>query len=86
MLKIYHNGKFTSHLRNSSFNITNLKLSCPKGRGLELATTPPGKIIVLAAGTGLYPFCDLIDLLFKSQILLEDHESKQKILKNNPIL
>lgn len=76
MLKIYHNGKFTSYLKSTSFNVPNLKLSCPKGRGLELGTTSPGKIIILAAGTGLYPFCDFIDLLFKSQLLLEDHELK----------
>lgn len=35
------------------------------GRGLSLHEAPPGIILMLAAGTGINPFCDLIDLVFK---------------------
>jgi NAD(P)H-flavin reductase len=86
MLKIYGEGKMTSALRDRSFNVTNLKLSCPRGRGLELDSTSPGRIIVLAGGTGLFPFCDLIDLLYKAHILSENHENRNLILAQSPIL
>jgi hypothetical protein len=35
------------------------------GRGLALHEIHSGLILLLAAGTGLNPYCDLIDLLFK---------------------
>ena len=35
------------------------------GRGLALHEVKPGIVLMLAAGTGLNPYCDLIDLLFK---------------------
>ncbi len=36
------------------------------GKGLGLDDVPDeGKIIILCEGTGLWPFCDFIDLLFK---------------------
>lgn len=86
MLKIYANGKMTSALKGRTFDIDNLKLSCPRGRGLELESTEPGRIIVLAGGTGLFPFCDLIDLLFKAEMLQHKHDLSHQILKENPVL
>lgn len=86
MLKIYANGKLTSALKGRTFDIENMKLSCPRGRGLELESTEPGRIIVLAGGTGLFPFCDLIDLLLKAEMLEQKHELSSQLIKENPIL
>jgi hypothetical protein len=49
-----------------------LQLSQPKGFGLELEVTKPGRIIIVAGGTGLFPFSDFIDLYFKSVYLQEN--------------
>ena len=47
----------------------------------------PGKIIICVGGTGLYPFNDLIDLLFKAKLLREENASiNQLLLDANPIL
>ena len=73
MLKIYNDGKFTSKLVEPQIYGTSFELSQPKGLGIELELTKPGKIVVVAGGTGLFPFSDLIDLLFK-----------ETFIKNNP--
>jgi len=46
-----------------------MQLSRPLGKGMSLHEMPNGKIIMFAAGTGLHPYCDLIDLLFKEMIV-----------------
>lgn len=63
---MYPGGKLTESLVNR-FNTGSIELvlSEPKGEGLQLASAKPGKIIIVTGGTGLYPFSDLIDLLFK---------------------
>jgi hypothetical protein len=66
---VYEGGKFTSQLLNNNLGKTDFELSLQKGLGLELETTNPGKIIVVAGGTGLFPFSDLIDLLFKDAFI-----------------
>ncbi len=86
MLKIYWNGKLTSSLKRNNFTNSNFKISAPKGRGLELDRTVPGKILVVAGGTGLFPFCDLIDLLFKRKLLEEGHPQSSVIRDRNPLL
>lgn len=40
-------------------------MSTSRGEGLKFGELKPGKIVIVAGGTGLFPFCDLIDLLFK---------------------
>jgi len=42
-----------------------LTITQPLGFGLHLSSLPEGKVIVLTGGTGLHPFYDLIDLIFK---------------------
>ena len=69
MLKVYNDGKLTSALKDSNFIGMSVKFSCPRGRGLELENTKEGRVIVVAGGTGLFPFSDIIDLLFKYQIV-----------------
>jgi NAD(P)H-flavin reductase len=36
-----------------------------------------GKVIIVAGGTGIYPFSDLIDLLYKNKKLAENINLKQ---------
>ena len=48
-----------------SHKARSLKLSPPKGLGLNFAELKERTIFIIAGGTGLYPFSDLIDLLFK---------------------
>lgn len=36
-----------------------------RGRGLCLDLLPSGDVVFIAGGTGLFPFLDLIDLMFK---------------------
>lgn len=93
MLKVYEGGKFTSQLLNNNLGKTDFELSQQKGLGLELETTNPGKIIVVAGGTGLFPFSDLIDLLFKDAFIKNNSTNNRiadsiynnsAILKRNP--
>jgi len=64
IIKRYANGALTNKL----FMQTNtpLNIEGPKGRGLCLASIHPGSIAIIAGGTGLLPFLDIIDLIFKA--------------------
>jgi len=64
----------------------NVKFSCPRGRGIELEDTKAGRVIVVAGGTGLFPFSDLIDLLFKDQAVKEGNKLSQELLNADPVL
>lgn len=63
MIKAYPKGQLTQHITDKPVNA--IILSESKGEGLQLPDTKPGKIIIVAGGTGIFPFCDLIDLLYK---------------------
>lgn len=76
MIKIYNNGKFTKRLEKMNLAKVRLQLSRPKGLGLELDVTKPGRIVIVAGGTGLFPFSDLIDLLFKDLYLEENKQHR----------
>ena len=54
------------------------------GAGLALQEKKPGKIIILAGGTGIYPFIDTIDVLYKRYLVSINHEKKEKTLLLNP--
>ena len=84
LVKLYPTGKFTPKLINKKFST--LHLSEPRGEGLRLHNLTPGKVIIVAGGTGLYPFCDLIDLLFKENLAERNTAHKAFIFKHNPIL
>ena len=77
MLKVYKDGKMTAALKAANFRFFDIKVSKPRGRGLELDMTQPGRIVVVAGGTGLFPFSDIIDLLFKAQVIQERHKMSQ---------
>ena len=40
-----------------------VKVSCGMGSGLALNEQKPGKIIIFAGGTGVYPYIDTFDIL-----------------------
>jgi len=52
----------------SSLPNSSVLIQGPKGRGLCLGGIPPGAITVIASGAGLFPFLDLIDLIFKATV------------------
>ena len=80
MMKVYEGGKLTSALKAANFINMKVKFSCPRGRGLRLEELKAGKIVIVAGGTGLFPFSDLIDLLFKDQVIEKDGKMSQELL------
>lgn len=67
LIKYYdREGSFTKKLYNSLGTVVNIR--GPKGRGLCLEAVPSGDVAIIAGGTGLFPFLDLIDLLFKAAV------------------
>jgi hypothetical protein len=42
--------------------------------------------VIVAGGTGLFPFSDFIDLYFKAIYLQENKTHQTQILENDPIL
>ena len=51
-----------------------------------MAHVNPGKILIVAGGTGIYPFCDLLDLLYKEQLMKEKPQLRDEILELSPVL
>lgn len=86
MLKVYSTGKLTKGLKSVDFVNTPVQISIPRGRGVDLENTPPGRIIIVAGGTGLFPFSDLIDLLYKSQLIAEGHPRSKELIRHDPVL
>ena len=82
-MKRYGDGYFTSDLISPNFN-SPIQVSCAKGAGLALHQKKPGKIILLAGGTGVYPFIDTIDILYKKALVDQNHPMKHKILEMDP--
>jgi len=54
-------------------------LSEEKGLGLQLEEIKAGKIILVGGGTGIYPFSDLIDLLYKEQLIMTQPALKKTV-------
>ena len=84
LIKLYPTGKFTTKIIAKQFSA--LYLSEPRGEGLKLHSLTPGKVFIVAGGTGLYPFCDLLDLLFKESLTERNVALKTLIYKLDPIL
>lgn len=84
LFKRYPGGKLTDALVKGPVN--QLLLSCPKGEGLQFKSLRAGRIILVAGGTGIYPFCDLIDLLFKDQLARENPQVMREVRELSPIL
>ena len=63
MLKLYEDGRFTKDFTKKIDQ--KMIVTEAKGRGLALNEVAKGTVVLIGGGTGLYPYCDLIDLLFK---------------------
>lgn len=46
----------------------------------------PGQVVIFIGGTGIIPFGDLIDLLFKAVLLQTHPEYRSLILQRSPLL
>jgi hypothetical protein len=53
---------------------------------MSLNEMPNGKIIMFAGGTGLHPYCDLIDLVYKEMLVSQNSQFSSKIIKNDPLI
>jgi NAD(P)H-flavin reductase len=84
LVKMYPSGNLTRKLITG--DSSKLQLSSLRGEGLRLAETAPGKVIVVAGGTGLFPFSDLINLLFKSTLIKANPLLKAEAATLDPIL
>ena len=69
LIKKYGDGKLTSLFLSPQSKITSIRLSQPRGLGLGLDCVTSKNIVIFAGGTGLYPYSDLIDLLFKAKMI-----------------
>lgn len=57
------------------------------GSGLKYDELPrAGKVIFICGGTGILPFCDIIDLLFKRVKYLEKSNLSNAISVNDPLV
>jgi len=71
VIKMYPSGELTPRLFNEAFD-GEMILSKTLGDGMKYGDiSEEGKVIIICGGTGLLPFCDFIDLLFKRVLLLE---------------
>jgi hypothetical protein len=88
LFKVYDGGRFTEQLVKNIVGRqqVNLAVSEARGEGLGLARLQAGRVLIVAGGTGLYPFCDLIDLLFKQQLSEDRPDLKAQILQLSPLL
>lgn len=72
LVKKYDDGQFTPAFLSTS-SPTEILISRPRGRGLALQDIlndqNPNHVIMFAGGTGIYPYADTIDLLFKSLLI-----------------
>ena len=59
-------------------------ISSNLGDGLALQEKEPGNILIVAGGTGVYPFLDLIDILYKLLMIKEDPEIERKVARRHP--
>ena len=84
MFKTYAGGKFTEGIVKGP--VEKVLISQSKGEGLQIAHTKPGKVILVAGGTGIYPFSDFIDLLYKEQLMNDRPDAKAEILTLSPVL
>lgn len=84
MFKTYGGGKFTEGIVKGP--VEKVVISQSKGEGLQIAHTKPGKVILVAGGTGIYPFSDFIDLLYKEQLMNDQPDLRGEIVTLSPVL
>jgi hypothetical protein len=85
MMKKYNKGKLTSSLLRGQYDM-DVKITPLKGSGLSLQNQPAGKIILVGGGTGVYPFVDTIDSLFKTYYSMKNPAAKSELYIISPLL
>ena len=88
-VKKYGVGSFSANLKENLGK--NVVLSQSRGFGLGFENLEKSfegvlRVVLIAGGTGLNPYCDLIDLLYKQMIIDQKLQGWQILLANNPIL
>jgi len=68
-MKVYSQGNLPKMIVEGKAE--RLQLSPCKGQGLGtmLSKIKAGTLLIISGGTGINPFCDLIDLLYKDYLL-----------------
>jgi hypothetical protein len=57
------------------------------GKGLNYdKLRPDGKVIFISGGTGILPFCDFIDILFKRVKFLEKINISATLAERDPLI
>jgi hypothetical protein len=85
-MKKYENGELTPRLLAENFK-GEIVLSQPMGAGMKFDQIPSkGKVIIVCGGTGILPFCDFIDLLFKRTKFLKSPSLSNSLSKNDPLV
>jgi hypothetical protein len=82
LIKKYDTGKFSSQIC-ANFE-GEVLISSNLGDGLALHEKNPGNILIVAGGTGIYPFLDLIDVLTKRTVMKSNPELQRKLVRRNP--
>ena len=68
IIKAYDRPKALSQILKNTPKQSKIKITGPVGQGLPLPSNFSGTIAIIAAGTGILPFIDLLDLLYKKAI------------------
>lgn len=87
LIKVYAGGELTEKLLREPTQ--ELRISHEKGLGLQLASLESHRIVIIAGGTGFFPFYDALDLFFKSELISSPHSKealKKQLLALDPIL
>lgn len=89
LIKKYGDGKFTSEFltkKKKKYFSKDITISEPRGLGLSLDSFKDKRIVLFAGGTGLYPFSDFIDLLYKSMVMETNPGLSDMLIESDPIL
>jgi NAD(P)H-flavin reductase len=68
LVKFYDEGRFTNRWLKKWMKEP-VTFSGSKGLGLQFDKLNSGTVVLIGGGTGINPYCDLIDLLFKNWLL-----------------
>jgi hypothetical protein len=85
LIKKYQFGEFTQTFLSDNFS-GEIKISKPRGKGMSLDEMPNGRIVMFAGGTGIHPYCDLIDLLYKETLVQQNQPLSNEIIGLNPLV
>ena len=84
LFKHYRGGQLTAPLVEAAS--PELSLSEELGLGFQLDQLEAGEVFIIAGGTGIYPFLDLIDLVYKKHLITVKPHLANEILSLNPLL